>query len=93
MYHGRAAGGSPIGSFSTVQYHAAMIATRLRTARDRVRDWWSFEVTSLTIWLFAPPPEREVDRAIRERGERLRRAFPSIDWDEMPARRSKRERG
>jgi hypothetical protein len=26
-----------------------------------------------------PPPETPVDRAIREEGERLRRAFPSLD--------------
>jgi hypothetical protein len=29
-------------------------------------------------WL-APPPETEVDRAIREEGERLRQAFPWLD--------------
>jgi hypothetical protein len=29
-----------------------------------------------------PAPEMPVDRAIREEGERLRRAFPTIDFDD-----------
>jgi hypothetical protein len=28
-----------------------------------------------------PAPETSVDRAVREEGERLRRAFPTIDFD------------
>jgi hypothetical protein len=30
----------------------------------------------------APPPEAPVDLAIREEGERLRKAFPAIDFDD-----------
>ncbi len=32
-------------------------------------------------WLAGPPPETQTDRAIREEGERLRKAFPQIDFD------------
>jgi len=37
----------------------------------------------LTIldWVTGPPPETSIDRAIREEGERLRKAFPEIDFD------------
>jgi hypothetical protein len=37
----------------------------------------------LTIvdWLVGPPPQTPTDRAIREEGERIRRAFPQIDFD------------
>jgi hypothetical protein len=38
-------------------------------------------------WLAAPPPETPEDRAIRDEGERLRRAFPFLD-----ERLSRRER-
>ena len=33
-------------------------------------------------WLAGPPPETETDRAIREQGERLREAFPAVDFDD-----------
>jgi hypothetical protein len=33
----------------------------------------------------SPPPESTTDRAIREQGERLREAFPQVDFDD-PAR-------
>jgi hypothetical protein len=41
---------------------------------------------AIATWLglldrVSPPPETPVDRAIREEGERLRRAFPAIDFD------------
>jgi hypothetical protein len=34
------------------------------------------------------PPETPTDRAIREHGERLRQAFPQVDFDD-PARRER----
>jgi hypothetical protein len=38
-------------------------------------------------WL-APLPETPTDRAIREEGERIRKAFPDIDFDHpKPGRR------
>jgi hypothetical protein len=37
----------------------------------------------------SPPPETLVDRAIREEGERLRRAFPTVNFDNPGARRSR----
>jgi len=45
----------------------------------------SFERASIGIWLFLPAETPE-DRAIREEGERLRKAFPSIDFDHPGAR-------
>ena len=36
-----------------------------------------------------PPQETPVDRAIREEGERLRKAFPTIDFDHPGPRRSR----
>jgi hypothetical protein len=33
-------------------------------------------------WLAGPPQETEIDRAIREQGERLRAAFPRVDFDD-----------
>jgi hypothetical protein len=39
-----------------------------------------------SIWLCLPR-ETPVDRAIREEGERLRRAFPTIDFDNPGSRR------
>jgi hypothetical protein len=38
-------------------------------------------------WLAGLPPETTVDRTIREEGERLRRAFPVIDFDHPGARK------
>jgi hypothetical protein len=48
-------------------------------------------LTLARLWLLdrlAPMPETPVDRAIREEGERLRRAFPTIDFDNPGSRRS-----
>jgi hypothetical protein len=43
---------------------------------------------SVLDWL-APPQETPVDRAIREEGERLRKALPTIDFDHPGARSSR----
>ena len=48
-------------------------------------DWWSFQMGSIVGW-FDRTPETPEDRAIREEGERLRKAFPSIDFDHPGAR-------
>ncbi len=37
--------------------------------------------------LAGSPPETPTDRAIREEGERLRKAFPEIDFDRPKSRR------
>jgi hypothetical protein len=41
---------------------------------------------SVLDWV-APLPETPVDQAIREEGERLRKAFPEIDFDHPGPRR------
>lgn len=53
-----------------------------------LRDWWSFQMGTIEGWLDGTPETPE-DRAIREEGERIRRAFPSIDFDNPGARRSR----
>ena len=57
-------------------------------AVDRADDLWTLARLSVLDWL-APLPETPVDRAIREEGERLRKAFPGIDFDHPGARSSR----
>jgi len=38
-------------------------------------------------WIAGPPPDTPLDRAIREEGERLRKAFPMLDFDDPTPRR------
>jgi hypothetical protein len=48
--------------------------------------------TLARLWLLdrlAPMPETPVDRAIREEGERLHRAFPAIGFDNPGSGRSR----
>jgi hypothetical protein len=55
-------------------------------------DWADYLLTvarlSVLDWLH-PPQETPVDRAIREDGERLRKAFPTIGFDHPGSRRSR----
>jgi hypothetical protein len=37
-------------------------------------------------WIVGPAPETPTDQAIREEGERLRGAFPQIDFDDPTPR-------
>jgi hypothetical protein len=56
-----------------------MLAGMMTLARrlcGAVADWWSFQLGTIAVWLDRRP-ESDVDRQIRERGERLRRAFPN----------------
>jgi hypothetical protein len=52
------------------------------TAARRARDWLLDQVTAIGLgildWL-APRRETPADRAIREEGKRLRKAFPWFD--------------
>jgi hypothetical protein len=60
-----------------------------------IRDIWDRLLDfAIATWLgvldrLAPLPETAVDRAIREEGERLRKAFPAIDFDSRGPRRSR----
>ncbi len=40
---------------------------------------WTLARLTVLDWLAGPPPETPTDKAIRERGERLRTAFPWLD--------------
>ena len=48
-------------------------------------DWWSFQMGTVA-GCFDRTPETPEDQAVREEGERIRRAFPSIDFDHPGAR-------
>jgi hypothetical protein len=52
---------------------------------ERFADWLCDRPLFAKLWLIellcGPPPETPVDRAIREEGERLRRAFPDFNFD------------
>jgi hypothetical protein len=56
---------------------------RIVHAWRMLADWWSFKMGTLECWLV--PPETPEDRAIREEGERIRKAFPWIDFDHPKA--------
>jgi hypothetical protein len=76
--------GAPIGQAKLKPRRASVV----REAWDRLLDF------AIAAWLgaidrFAPLHETPVDRAIREEGERLRKAFPAIDFDNPGSRRSR----
>jgi len=58
---------------------------------SRLTDAAGYAFTASRLWaldrILGPSPETATDRAIREEGERLRRAFPQIDFDD-PRRRT-----
>jgi hypothetical protein len=58
----------------------------LRRRWHALADWWSFQMGTIEGWLDRTPETPE-DRAIREEGERLRKAFPKIDFDHPGARK------
>jgi hypothetical protein len=65
----------------------------LRRLCAELLDWtnhlWTLARLTVLDWLTGPPPEISIDRAVREESERLRQAFPEIDFDHpKPARRS-----
>jgi hypothetical protein len=51
-----------------------------------LRHLWDRTFISFRLWLLdrvlGPAPETPTDRAIREEGEQLRAAFPSVDFDD-----------
>ena len=48
---------------------------------DRLDHAWTLARLTVLDWLAGPPPETPTDTAIREEGERIRKAFPEIDFD------------
>jgi hypothetical protein len=62
-----------------------MNESRLFRLWRALADWWLFQMGTIEGWLDRTPETPE-DRAIHEEGERLRRAFPSIDFDHPGAR-------
>jgi hypothetical protein len=59
--------------------------SRLLRIWHALTDWCSFQMGTIEGW-FDRTPETPEDRAIREEGERLRKAFPRIDLDHPGAR-------
>jgi hypothetical protein len=57
----------------------------LRHLWRTLADWRSFQMGTIAGWLDRTPETRE-DRAIRLEGERIRKAFPKIDFDHPGAR-------
>jgi hypothetical protein len=66
----------------------SIMLDRFRCVWNWFLDWCSFQMGTVSIWLH-PPQETPVDRAIREEGERLRKAFPTIDFDHPGSQRSR----
>ena len=62
-----------------------MSDSRLHRLWRAITDWWSFQIGTIEGW-FDRTPETPEDRAIREKGEPIRKAFPSIDFDHPGAR-------
>ena len=60
----------------------------IRSPWRRVLDEWSFWLATLSP-RFRALPETDVDCAIRERGERLRKAFPETGFDHPGARQAR----
>ena len=59
---------------------------RLRLLWSAFADWRSSQMGTIEGWLDRKPETPE-DRAIREEGERLRKACPSIDFGHPGARK------
>jgi hypothetical protein len=55
-------------------------SSRLHRLGRSIADWWSFQMGTVEGW-FDRTPETPEDRAIRQEGERIRKAFPEIDLD------------
>jgi hypothetical protein len=57
-----------------------------------VLDWsdyvWTLARLTVLDWPLGREPETPTDRATREEGERLRKAFPEMDFDHSGPRRS-----
>ena len=67
-----------------------MSDSRLHRLWRAITDRWSFQTGSIEGW-FDRTPETPEDRAIREEGKRIRKAFPSIDFNRPGARKRKSE--
>jgi hypothetical protein len=76
---------APVQTVTPTCYRVHMNDSRLHRLRHAFADWRSFQMGTIEGW-FARTPETPEDRVIREEGERLRKAFPSIDFDHPGAR-------
>jgi hypothetical protein len=57
------------------------------TALDHAGYLMTLALLRLYDQIAGPPPETPTDRAIREDGERLRKAFPKVDFGDPTPRR------
>jgi hypothetical protein len=62
-------------------YGACMLRRRWAELIDHADYLLTLGRLTLLDWLAGTPPETPTDRAICEQGERLRKAFPQIDFD------------
>ena len=56
---------------------------------DRAGCLMTLALLRLYDWHAGPVPETAADRVVREEGERLRKAFPKIDFDDPTPRRNR----
>jgi|SRR5271165_1827195 len=63
-----------------------------RRRADQMLDWFGYLWTLARLGIYdrlaGPSPETPTDRAVREHGERLRQAFPQVDFDD-PSRHAR----
>jgi hypothetical protein len=65
-----------------------MFRRLVNSALDNAAHLLTLARLRLYDWMAGPPPETPTDRAIREEGERLRKALPEIDFDDPTPRRN-----
>jgi hypothetical protein len=60
----------------------AALRRLFQEAADALHDAYTLTALRLFDRILGPFPETPTDRAIREEGEQLRKAFPEIDFDD-----------
>lgn len=64
-----------------------MFRRLIHAALDRTGYLMTLALLRLYDRIAGPMPETATDLAIREEGERLRKAFPTVDFDDLTPRR------